>query len=91
MPLAAILNGLCDDRDSARDGHFIGHLPEIPEAECGWIETGLPIGSPVPHSVNSVSRFWEKPSGSVASSLMERTERSPSSLVFTDARGWSTA
>ncbi|MEO8052964.1 MAG: sugar phosphate nucleotidyltransferase [Acidobacteriota bacterium] len=51
---------------------LLGISPETPEAEYGWIEPGLPLGSPIPDSVSSVSRFWEKPSGSVASSLMER-------------------
>jgi mannose-1-phosphate guanylyltransferase len=47
---------------------LLGIPPETPEAEYGWIEPG----SPVPDSVCRVSRFWEKPSGSIASSLMER-------------------
>lgn len=50
---------------------LLGISPETPEAEYGWIEPGIPMGSPVPDSVSRVRRFWEKPSGSVASSLME--------------------
>jgi mannose-1-phosphate guanylyltransferase len=37
--------------------------------EYGWIKPGSPLG---PNSVCRVSRFWEKPSGSLASVLMER-------------------
>jgi mannose-1-phosphate guanylyltransferase len=48
---------------------LLGIPPEAPEVQYGWIEPGSPLG---PSSVCRVSRFWEKPSGSVASSLMER-------------------
>ena len=51
---------------------LLGIPPETPEVEYGWIEPGTPLGDPVPDSVCRVSRFWEKPCGSVASSLMER-------------------
>ncbi len=51
---------------------LLGIPPETPEVEYGWIEPGTPLGDPAPDSVCRVSRFWEKPSGSVASSLMER-------------------
>lgn len=51
---------------------LLGIPPETPEVEYGWIEPGLPLGSPMPDSVCRVSRFWEKPSDSLASSLMER-------------------
>jgi len=48
---------------------LLGIPPEAPEGEYGWIEPGSPLAT---GSVCRVSRFWEKPSGSVASSLMER-------------------
>lgn len=51
---------------------LLGIPPETPEVGYGWIEPGTPLGDPVPDSVCRVSRFWEKPGGSVASSLMER-------------------
>lgn len=47
----------------------LGVPPEAPEVDYGWIEPGTPLTM---DSVCRVSRFWEKPSGSVASSLMER-------------------
>jgi mannose-1-phosphate guanylyltransferase len=48
---------------------LLGIPPEAPEVDYGWIEPGTPLTM---DSVCRVSRFWEKPSGSVASSLMER-------------------
>jgi mannose-1-phosphate guanylyltransferase len=51
---------------------LLGIPPEAPEVEYGWIEPGIPLGSPVPDTVYRVSRFWEKPSQTVASDLMER-------------------
>jgi len=51
---------------------LLGIPPETPEVEYGWIEPGVPLGHPVPESVTRVSRFWEKPSGTLASQLMER-------------------
>ncbi len=51
---------------------LLGIPPETPEVEYGWIEPGTPLGDPVPVSVSRVSRFWEKPSSPLASSLMER-------------------
>ena len=51
---------------------LLGISPETPESEYGWIEPGVPLGSPAPDSFCRVSRFWEKPSISLASSLMER-------------------
>jgi mannose-1-phosphate guanylyltransferase len=51
---------------------LLGIPPETPEAEYGWIEPGLPLGDAAPDSFYRVSRFWEKPSASLASSLMER-------------------
>jgi mannose-1-phosphate guanylyltransferase len=51
---------------------LLGIPPERPEVDYGWIEPGVPLGHPVPDAVSRVSRFWEKPSGTVASQLMER-------------------
>ena len=51
---------------------LLGIPPETPEVEYGWIEPGIPLGHPVPDSVSRVSRFWEKPTGTLASHLMER-------------------
>jgi mannose-1-phosphate guanylyltransferase len=48
---------------------LLGIPPDTPEAEYGWIEPGTPLEI---NTVCRVSRFWEKPSGSLASSLMER-------------------
>src|SRR5665213_450518 len=48
---------------------LLGIPPETPEVEYGWIEPGVPLET---HTVCRVSRFWEKPSSSLASSLMER-------------------
>ena len=51
---------------------LLGVPPDTPEAGYGWIEPGIPLGSPVPDSVCRVSRFWEKPDHTLASTLMER-------------------
>jgi len=51
---------------------LLGIPPETPEMEYGWIEPGIPLGAPVPDSVCSVSCFWEKPQGALASDLMDR-------------------
>jgi mannose-1-phosphate guanylyltransferase len=51
---------------------LLGIPPETPEVDYGWIEPGGPLGHPVPDSVSRVSRFWEKPSGTLATQLMER-------------------
>ena len=48
---------------------LLGIPPETPEVEYGWIEPGTPLET---DTVRRVSRFWEKPSGSLAASLMER-------------------
>ena len=50
---------------------LLGIPPETPEVEYGWIEPGKPLGSPVSESVCRVSRFWEKPSKTIASTLIE--------------------
>jgi len=51
---------------------LLGIPPETPEVEYGWIEPGAPLGQPVPDSVSCVDHFWEKPSPTLASQLMER-------------------
>ena len=51
---------------------LLGIPPETPEVEYGWIEPGVSLGSPFPDAVYRVSRFWENPSQTVASDLMER-------------------
>jgi mannose-1-phosphate guanylyltransferase len=51
---------------------LLGIPPETPEAGYGWIEPGIPFGSPMPESVCRVSRFWEKPDYTLASTLMDR-------------------
>jgi mannose-1-phosphate guanylyltransferase len=48
---------------------LLGIPPETPEVEYGWIEPGSPLET---DSIRPVSRFWEKPSSTLASSLMER-------------------
>jgi mannose-1-phosphate guanylyltransferase len=51
---------------------LLGIPPETPEVEYGWIEPGIPLGGTAPGSVCVVSRFWEKPHGTLAAELMER-------------------
>ena len=51
---------------------LLGIPPESPEVEYGWIEAGIPLGTPTQDCICRVSRFWEKPSSSLASSLIER-------------------
>jgi mannose-1-phosphate guanylyltransferase len=51
---------------------LLGIPPDSPEAGYGWIEPGMPLGSPIPDSVCHVSRFWEKPDQTLASTLMDR-------------------
>jgi mannose-1-phosphate guanylyltransferase len=55
----------------ARPGMVIllGIPPEGPEVEYGWIEPGAALET---DTICRVSRFWEKPSSTLASSLMER-------------------
>jgi mannose-1-phosphate guanylyltransferase len=50
---------------------LLGIPPEAPEVDYGWIEPGSHLGSPVPDNIYRVGRFWEKPSQTVASDLME--------------------
>ncbi len=51
---------------------LLGVTPETPEVDYGWIEPGVTLGDTATGSVYGVSRFWEKPSGIVASDLMDR-------------------
>jgi mannose-1-phosphate guanylyltransferase len=51
---------------------LLGIPPETPEVEYGWIEPGIPLGSALPSNICRVNRFWEKPSWTLASALMER-------------------
>jgi mannose-1-phosphate guanylyltransferase len=48
---------------------LLGIPPETRELEYGWIEPGTPLET---DTVCRVRGFWEKPSGVLASSLMER-------------------
>jgi mannose-1-phosphate guanylyltransferase len=50
---------------------LLGITPDYPEAEYGWVEPGVPLGGCLPDSVCQVARFWEKPSHSLASALMD--------------------
>lgn len=50
---------------------LLGMTPDHPEVGYGWIEPGAPLGGALPNAVCHVSRFWEKPSLSLASSLMQ--------------------
>jgi mannose-1-phosphate guanylyltransferase len=51
---------------------LLGIPPDAPEAEYGWIEPCGHLGRPAPDSVLKVSRFWEKPDQTLASTLMNR-------------------
>jgi mannose-1-phosphate guanylyltransferase len=51
---------------------LLGITPECPEVEYGWIEPGPFIRSPLSPAIRSVSRFWEKPSQTLASNLLAR-------------------
>jgi len=51
---------------------LLGVTPETPEVEYGWIEPSDPLENSPSRSVYHVSRFWEKPHQTLASSLMER-------------------
>jgi mannose-1-phosphate guanylyltransferase len=50
---------------------LLGITPDSPEAGYGWVEPGVPLGGSLPDSVCHVARFWEKPSRSLASTLMK--------------------
>ena len=51
---------------------LLGITPETPEVEYGWIEPGRSLENSLSRSAYHVSRFWEKPHQTLASSLMER-------------------
>jgi mannose-1-phosphate guanylyltransferase len=51
---------------------LLGITPTAPETEYGWIEPKPSILASAQKSITRVSRFWEKPSLHVATSLMER-------------------
>ena len=51
---------------------LLGIAPSSPEVDYGWIEPGAPLTNNVSGAVFQVRRFWEKPSLSLASVLMER-------------------
>jgi mannose-1-phosphate guanylyltransferase len=50
---------------------LLGMTPDHPEVGYGWIEPGAPLGGGLPGAIRDVSRFWEKPSPPLASSLMK--------------------
>lgn len=49
---------------------LLGIKPSLPEVQYGWIEPGPPLTGP--GSIFRVSRFWEKPSLTLASTLLGR-------------------
>jgi mannose-1-phosphate guanylyltransferase len=49
---------------------LLGVAPDAPEESYGWIEPGLPLADD--DGPFEVRRFWEKPSQSIAASLMHR-------------------
>jgi mannose-1-phosphate guanylyltransferase len=51
---------------------LLGITPIAPETEYGWIEPQPSILASAQKSITRVMRFWEKPSLSLATSLMER-------------------
>lgn len=51
---------------------LLGITPNAPETEYGWIEPQPSILAGVERSITRVRKFWEKPSLSLATSLMER-------------------
>ena len=51
---------------------LLGITATAPETEYGWIEPHPSILANAQRSITRVRRFWEKPSSSVATSLMER-------------------
>ena len=50
----------------------LGITPTAPETEYGWIEPHSSILAGAQRSITRVRKFWEKPSLSLATSLMER-------------------
>ncbi len=51
---------------------LLGITPTAPETEYGWIEPEPSILAGAQKSITRVSKFWEKPSLDLATSLMER-------------------
>lgn len=51
---------------------LLGITATSPETEYGWIEPHSSILANAQKSITRVSRFWEKPSANLATSLMER-------------------
>ena len=51
---------------------LLGIAPIGPEVEYGWIEPGAPLATSSSGAICRVNRFWEKPSLTLASALMER-------------------
>ena len=51
---------------------LLGITPTTPETEYGWIEPHSSILANAQRSITRVRKFWEKPSLSLATSLMER-------------------
>src|SRR5689334_14212759 len=51
---------------------LLGITPTAPETEYGWIEPFPSILASAQKSITRVKKFWEKPSMSVATALMER-------------------
>ena len=51
---------------------LLGIEPDAPEEAYGWIEPGSPLAVDSANCMSEVSRFWEKPSRSIASHLMRR-------------------
>jgi mannose-1-phosphate guanylyltransferase len=49
---------------------LLGITPTAPETEYGWIEPEPSILSSAQKSITRVSKFWEKPSSTIATSLM---------------------
>ena len=51
---------------------LLGITPTTAEKEYGWIEPERSILGSAPRSITRVRRFWEKPSATLAHTLMER-------------------
>ena len=49
---------------------LLGVSPDTPEVDYGWIQPGVPLSGALTESIFHVDRFWEKPSRSLACSLM---------------------
>lgn len=51
---------------------LLGITPTTPEKEYGWIEPERSVLGSAVRSITRVKRFWEKPSATLANTLMER-------------------